>query len=63
MVSAEHAGSSDELPLLVFEHHKEHDEILMFSISQKRLLHAADMEAQAPDLAAGHNMYWTTPQG
>ncbi|RCV23528.1 hypothetical protein SETIT_5G013300v2 [Setaria italica] len=34
--------------------------MLMFSVSQKRLLHAADVE---PDLVAGNTMCWTTPQG
>ncbi|KAG2594746.1 hypothetical protein PVAP13_5KG007500 [Panicum virgatum] len=79
MVPAEHAtdddDSSDELgkslspclPLIVFQHHQSYQHenehgMLMFSVSQKRLLpHAADM---APDLvAAGSNMFWTSPQG
>ena len=73
MVPAEHAtdddDSSDELgkslspclPLIVFQHqsrqHENEHEMLMFSVSQKRLLlHAADM---APDLVAGSNdMFW-----
>jgi len=54
------------LPLIVFQHqsrqHENEHEMLMFSVSQKRLLlHAADM---APDLVAGSNdMFWTSPQG
>ena len=76
MVPVQHAtnDSSDELgksmspclPLIVFQHqsrqHENEHEMLMFSVSQKRLLlHAADM---APDLVAGSNdMFWTSPQG
>ena len=65
MVPVQHAtdDSSDELgksmspclPLIVFQHqsrqHENEHEMLMFSVSQKRLLlHAADM-------------FWTSPQG
>lgn len=55
------------LPLLVFQHQGDDDEqheMLMFSVSQKRLLlhHAADVVG--PDLVAGgDHMCWTTPQG
>lgn len=67
--TASHDGiNTARLPLLVFQHHSGgadddrdggDDEMLMYSVSQKSLLHGTI----APELVAGKNMCWTTPQG